>query len=287
MRYPEWLPGKHSSAGKIANLTGFDFTANGQTLAWKRDPLDVFAILVDVPAGVSMLTAKFIYLAPLERDQGRVTVAPAMLSMGWHEVSLYPAGQPVRDIQVNPSLRLPEGWKQASALEPVDGNGSQDVIKFKPVSYETLVDSPLVAGSNYKQVDLGSNVYLDLFGDEPGNLDATDEQLQLHRDLVTQSLKLFGVRHFDHYNFLAASGLSTTVPAKTVCHQITSPIGTSARSTVTFCHMNLCIAGMASIAVVPIWLRQISMNRCRIPCCGFMKARPSFGGAFWPHVQGL
>ncbi|MXP25270.1 peptidase M61 [Altererythrobacter indicus] len=204
LRYPEWLPGKHSSAGKIANLTGFDFTANGQTLSWKRDPLDVFSILVDVPAGVSSLTAKFMYLAPLERDQGRVTVAPAMLSMGWHEVSLYPAGQPVRDIQVYSSVRLPAGWTQASALEPTGDADAGNVVHFKPVSYETLVDSPLVAGSNYKRVDLGSDVYLDLFGDEPGNLDATDKQLQLHRDLVTQALKLFGVRHFDHYDFLVS-----------------------------------------------------------------------------------
>ncbi|RKF18341.1 M61 family peptidase [Altericroceibacterium spongiae] len=203
LRYPEWLPGKHSSSGKIANLTGFEFSANGQTLSWKRDPLDVFSILVDVPDGVSALTAKFVYLAPLEADQGRVTVAPEMLSMGWHEVSLYPAGHPVRDIQVYPSLRLPQGWQQASALEPMEGS-APDRIHFKPVSYETLVDSPLVAGSHYRQVDLGSDVYLDLFGDEADNLKATEEQLDLHRDLVTQSLKLFGVRHFDHYDFLVS-----------------------------------------------------------------------------------
>ena len=32
--------------------------------------------------------------------------------------------------------------------------------------------------------------------------DATDEQVAMHRKLVSQSLKLFKSQHYDHYDFL-------------------------------------------------------------------------------------
>ncbi|PIX66528.1 MAG: peptidase M61, partial [Sphingomonadales bacterium CG_4_10_14_3_um_filter_58_15] len=41
--YPEWLPGNHAPRGEIEKITGLEFTANGQTLPWVRDDVDVFA----------------------------------------------------------------------------------------------------------------------------------------------------------------------------------------------------------------------------------------------------
>jgi len=202
LRYPAWLPGAHAPVGAIANLTGLAFTADGRTLAWKRDPLDVYALLVEVPAGATELTADLVYLAPLKPEQGRVAVAPAMVSMGWHQVSLYPAGLPTRAIQVTPSVRLPDGWKQASALEAQDVASAEQMVRYRPVSYETLVDSPIIAGRNFRREDLGWGVTLNLIADQPENLVASEAQLKPHRALVTQAQKLFGVRHFDHYDFL-------------------------------------------------------------------------------------
>jgi len=53
--YPEWIPGNHRPAGPIANVTGIKMEANKQTLAWQRDPIDMYAFHVDVPAGASEL----------------------------------------------------------------------------------------------------------------------------------------------------------------------------------------------------------------------------------------
>ncbi|MDR2013134.1 MAG: M61 family peptidase, partial [Rhodanobacter sp.] len=39
--YPQWLPGSHSPRGPIDKLAGLAFSANGQPIAWQRDPLKV------------------------------------------------------------------------------------------------------------------------------------------------------------------------------------------------------------------------------------------------------
>jgi len=47
-------------------------------------------------------------------------------------------------------------------------------------------------------------VSLNIVADAPENLEAKPEQLALHRALVVQADKLFGARHYDHYDFLLA-----------------------------------------------------------------------------------
>ena len=38
--------------------------------------------------------------------------------------------------------------------------------------------------------------------DDPRFLEASEEQIRFHRNLVTQATRLFGSRHFNHYDFL-------------------------------------------------------------------------------------
>jgi hypothetical protein len=60
--YPKWIPGEHSAAGPIANLSGIVITANGAPVTWRREPHDLYALDVDVPAGISSLDVAFTYL---------------------------------------------------------------------------------------------------------------------------------------------------------------------------------------------------------------------------------
>ena len=53
--YPKWIPGNHRPSGPIANVTGVKMEAGGQTLVWERDPVDMYAFHVDVPAGANEL----------------------------------------------------------------------------------------------------------------------------------------------------------------------------------------------------------------------------------------
>lgn len=200
--YPEWLPGEHAPKGPILELAGLTITGAGQTLPWERDPVDVYAFHVTVPAGAPALQLEFQFLSPTDPSQGPIYTTPAMLELEWNTVVLYPAGFYVRRIPVEASLRLPDGWKLATALARSDQAGA--AFHFQSVSLDTLVDSPVFAGLHLRTETLAPGVRLNIVADRPGQLAATAEELQLHRNLVAQALKLFGAQHYDHYDFLLA-----------------------------------------------------------------------------------
>ena len=199
--FPQWIPGEHSPSGPVAMMAGLKLSANGQPLQWQRDPFDVTAFHLQVPAGATQVEADFQYLSA--RDGG-YEMTDKMLDLEWNKMALYPAGHYSRQVKIQPSVTLPAGWQYGSALEAVSKDG--DTTTFKPVPFDTLVDSPIYAGRYYRRLDLtpagSAPVYLDVFADAPRYLQTTPEQEQLHRNLATQALKLFGSHHYDHYNFL-------------------------------------------------------------------------------------
>jgi len=205
--FPEWIPGHHSPDGPIDKFAGLEMHANGKALAWMRDPGNVYAFHVDIPAGVDTLELHFQYLSPQRRDQlERTVMTPQMLNVQWNTVSLYPAGYFSRDITVEPSVKLPAGWQLGTALTVSERQG--DLVRFEPIDYENLVDSPIFAGQYFKRIDLdpGSKtpVFLDVFADDPKYLEVTNEEIKLHREMVQQFYKLYGAHHYDHYDFLLA-----------------------------------------------------------------------------------
>ena len=203
--YPEWLPGKHAPRGAINLLSGIEIRAGGEPLAWRRDPLNVYAFHVDVPAGATALDLVFQFVSPTQTNQGRVVVTREMLNLQWEAVLLYPAGHYVSRIRVVPSVKLPEGWRLAGALDGAVTSG--ETTRFAETDLETLVDSPLFAGKHYRLIELVAGarpVRLNVFADRADQLAATDAQIDAHRRLVQQAYRLFGSQHFDHYDFLLA-----------------------------------------------------------------------------------
>ena len=204
--YPQWLPGNHGPRGPVDKLAGLTISAGGKPLTWSRDTSDVYAFNVVVPEGVPSLDVEFQFLSPQDASQGRVVMTPEMLNLQWNTVVLYPAGHYASRITVAPSVKLPNGWKFATALDSAGEAGSDGSVAFKPVSLEVLVDSPMIAGRYYKQVELDPGakapVRLDIIADEAKDLEYTDAQMKPHRELVQQAYKLFGSHHYDHYDFL-------------------------------------------------------------------------------------
>lgn len=200
--YPEWLPGYHAPQAPIELLAGLTFTAAGKTLDWRRHPTKIHAFHVTVPEGCTAIEASFQFLSPTDSAQGREVVSPDLLSLAWNAVLLYPAGYYARRITVEPVLTLPPAWGFACALDVAD---QQDgTVQFAPVKLDVLVDSPLSAGRHVKRIaiDERGQVWLNLLADQPDLLDASDEQIEHHRELVRQADRLFGARHFDRYEVL-------------------------------------------------------------------------------------
>jgi predicted metalloprotease with PDZ domain len=226
--YPEWIPGNHSPTGPIENLADLVITANGQTVAWERDRVDMYAFHVEVPAGVTSLDIEFIYLSAIAPRDGRIEFSSVLSNLAWDTVVLYPAGHFSRQIHLSTSIVLPHGWQYATALETASQDG--DTVHFKDTTLNTLVDSPLVAGAYFKRIDLSTGpdnqVHLDVFADEAKDLEASPELLQAHKNLAIQAQKLFASHHYDHYDFLFF--LSNTVGGQGLEHHQSSEDGTRA-----------------------------------------------------------
>lgn len=224
--YPEWIPGTHSPTGPISKMAGLVVTAEGKRLDWVRDTVNVYAFHIDVPQGVKSLDVNFQYLAPIKGTEGRISISSKIADLSWNEVVLYPAGHFSRRINYAPSIELPEGWKFATALEVKSQEGN--LVHFKDTTLNTLVDSPLYAGVNYKRVDLSTDatnrVYLDVFADTPEELAMTPDESQVHQNLIKEAAKLFASHHYDHYDFLFS--LSDTVGGKGLEHHQSSEDGT-------------------------------------------------------------
>ncbi len=200
--FPKWLPGTHAPRGQIEKLAGLVVKANGKTLEWKRDAEDVYAFHISVPEGTKQLDLSFQFLSATEPDQGRVVVTPDIINLQWQDVSLYPAGWYTRRIPVSASVTWPTGWKAATALRAASVSGN--IVRYQPVDYETLVDSPVFAGRHFRAVPLAPNVTLNIVADAAKYLAATPAQIDAHKKLVDQAVKLFGMTPYDHYDFLLA-----------------------------------------------------------------------------------
>ncbi len=202
--FPKWHPGEHSPNGEIKLVGGVTLHGGGQRLEWTRDPVEVYAFHVDVPQGVTSLDVDFQYLSPTSGNQGPVTVAPNMVDLKWINVALYPAGYYVRQIPIDASVTIPDGWQYATALDTASADRGH--VRFQTTSFETLMDSPLIAGRYFQKVDLNpggrSRVTLNMMADRPEDLVNKPEYLKPHLALIQQADRLYGARHYNHYDFL-------------------------------------------------------------------------------------
>ena len=204
--YPKWIPGNHRPSGPIANLSGIKFKANGTDLGWQRDPVDMYSFHVDVPAGtqqieVSMDTTTF---SDSAGSTGAAT-SSNVLDLNWNQVVLYPQDANSNDVQFAASVRLPSGWKFGTALPVARTSG--DTVDFSPVSLTTLVDSPLIAGSHYRKIELtdghdGPSHVIHMVSESEQGLAISDADVAAYRALVRETGALFGARHYQQYHFL-------------------------------------------------------------------------------------
>jgi predicted metalloprotease with PDZ domain len=203
--YPKWIPGEHAPDGPVIDLAGLKFFAAGKPLKWRRDLLDGFTLHVDVPAGVTEVSAELDFLSPATFEGGFSAGSSAtdkLAIISWNQVLLYPKGYKSDDINYSASLKLPEGWKFGTPLPVTSQSGNE--IKFATVSLTTLVDSPVITGEFLKVVPLAQDpvTEMDIAADSAAALDAPPEVWDHYKSLVDQAQKLFGAHHYRDYHFL-------------------------------------------------------------------------------------
>jgi predicted metalloprotease with PDZ domain len=210
--YPEWIPGEHGPTGPIINSTGIVINAAGakgkpgERIKWERDLVDMFSYHITVPQGVTSLEIKLDFLAigGAQFSAGGSTSANLAL-LSWNTLLLYPAGMKSADVMVTPTMKIPEGWKYGTALEPA-GKPGADTTAFKTVSLEQLVDSPVLAGRWFREIHLAPDItpqhFLDLAGDGPEDIELSQAHIDEFSKLVRETGALYMSRHYGSYHFL-------------------------------------------------------------------------------------
>ena len=195
---PEWIPGNHAPSGPIGQIVGIVFTAGGKTLAWRRDDVDLYQFHLTVPSGVTTLHAHLDCIVA-----ARVTTKMAVLE--WEKLMLYPANIPVKDIAIQPTVVVPQGWGVGTALTPTSHFNS-NTIGYAPTTVEQLEDSPVIAGQYFHEFPLAPEVkpahFIDVVSDAPEDANLKPELLVGLSNLVRETGAAYASRHYNAYHFL-------------------------------------------------------------------------------------
>jgi len=200
---PKWIPGNHRPTGPVDEITGVVFTANGKTLTWRRDDEDLYRFHVTVPAGVTTLHAHLDCIVT-----ARVSQKLAVLE--WEKLLLYPANTPVKEIPIQPSVKVPAGWGIGTALTPTDGYDPQHptggTTHYAATTVEQLEDSPVIAGQYFHEFALAPEVtpkhYIDVVSDSPEDSNLRPTLLAELNNLVRETGAAYNSRHYNVYHFL-------------------------------------------------------------------------------------
>jgi predicted metalloprotease with PDZ domain len=213
---PEWIPGEHRPDGPVQEIAGLVFTANGKTLTWRRDDVNLYEFHVTVPAGVTSVHAHLDAIVTMR-------ATPHMAVLEWERLLLYPANKPVRDIPIQPSVVLPAGWGIGTALTPEAANltpptttgidesahtpaPGTTMTRYAPTTVEQLQDSPVLAGQYFHEYPLAPDItprhFLDVASDEPQDATLRPEFLTEVANLVREADAAYASHHYNAYHFL-------------------------------------------------------------------------------------
>jgi predicted metalloprotease with PDZ domain len=201
---PQWIPGNHRPTGPVSDITGVVFTIDGKPVEWRRDDVNMYEFHLKIPEGVTRLHAHLDCIVT-----ARVSHKLAVLE--WEKLLLYPANTPVREIAIQPSLKVPAGWGVGTALQP-EGAESWPVpaagstTKFEVTNVEQLEDSPIIAGEYFHEFPLAPQItpkhYLDVVSDEPEDSNLRPAFLAEVSNLVREASVEYASHHYNVYHFL-------------------------------------------------------------------------------------
>lgn len=201
---PKWIPGHHMPSGPASAMTGVVFTANGKPLEWRRDDVNLYEFHLTIPEGVTNLHAHVDSIVTRRISQ-------RMAALEWEALMLYPAHVPVKDIPIQPSVKVPAGWGIGTSLTPIsDGSypvpAVGSVTRFAATTVEQLEDSPVITGLYFHEYPLAPTIspkhFLDVAADAPEDANLRPAVLAEVANLVREASALYGCRHYNEYHFL-------------------------------------------------------------------------------------
>jgi predicted metalloprotease with PDZ domain len=209
--FPKWIPGEHSPSGPLDTVIGLTIRANGAPLSWQRDPDDMYALSVTVPAGATQLDVSLDSGLPIEGGMFGTgpTSSEQLAVLPFNLFVLLPKGRDAATITTEASVRAPPGWQISCPLETKpQADGS---VTLEPATLDRLIDSPVQMGAHLERIVLpGSAPYPELThtvsiaADSAAALAVPDDFAAAYGRLVAQAGALFGTRMYRHYTWLVS-----------------------------------------------------------------------------------
>jgi len=207
--FPKWIPGEHGPSGPLDTMIGLVIRADGRALAWQRDPRDMYAITVTVPAGATRLDIALD--SGLTIEGGEVGAGPTssaqLAVLPFNMFVLLPKGSDAAAISTEAAVLAPPGWKLSCALDlhpRADGS-----VALEPAPLSRLIDSPVQMGAYLERVELPGSApdpqlhhVISIAADSAAALTAPADFAAGYGRLVAQAGALFGTRMYRHYTWL-------------------------------------------------------------------------------------
>ena len=207
--FPKWIPGEHGPSGPLDSMIGLVIRAGGAPLAWQRDPRDMYAITVTVPAGATRLDIALDSGLTIEGGEfgAGPTSSEQLAVLPFNLFVVLPKGRDAADISTEAAVLAPPGWKLSCALDlhpQPDGS-----VALEPATLSRLIDSPVQMGAYLERIELaGSAPYpelrhvISIAADSAAALAAPGDFAASYGRLVAQAGALFGTRMYRHYTWL-------------------------------------------------------------------------------------
>ena len=226
-RHPEWIPGIHGPSEQIRNIGGLTvLDTNGNKITWRRDPVQLTRFHVVVPENSNYIDVELIYLAnqPTRVSTGVDSFGNKdALAINMNTCVVYPDGVDLRTTPVEVSVQLPTDFRFATALRDPKEIGPNR-FQFEQTTMETFVDSPLIAGRNYRQLSAEIDGYpvtrYHFVSESAQALEFDDEWAGYYRQLMAEAYHLFGGAPFASYDFLVVA--SDSLPGMGLEHHESS-----------------------------------------------------------------
>jgi predicted metalloprotease with PDZ domain len=201
---PEWIPGNHRPTGPVEDITGVVFSIDGKAIPWRRDDADLYEFHVTIPKGATTLHAHLDCIVTSRLSQ-------KMAVLEWEKLLLYPAHTPVKEIAIQPALKVPAGWGIGTALTPQSA-GSYPLpadgatTRFAVTNVEQLEDSPVITGQYFHEFPLAPEItpkhYIDVVSDAPEDSKLRPAVLAELNNLVREASVEYASHHYHVYHFL-------------------------------------------------------------------------------------
>jgi len=208
--YPKWFPGSHGPHGRVEDVAGFRVqTSDGTAVSWARDEVELNCFVAQVPDGTTKVRVKLDTICESAGPARAGIHSVGTRDVGvinWNTCLVYPQGPSADNQPIKLRLRLPDGWKHATALKTDTNHDDDGFITFQSVSLTTLVDNPLIAGRNFKTFNLATGsappAFLHLTSESPEAINLEPKVVDLYARMVREAWALFGVAHYGEFHFL-------------------------------------------------------------------------------------